>query len=131
MTATKSSNMPMTVRPRVKLWLESQEESVLCSGLCSMLRAVEETGSIKHAAKQVDRSYRFVWARIKEAEEALGQTLVETQVGGSGANRSELTDLARDLLREFDDLRSEVYHLVDNVFTKRLNKTLSKHQRPK
>lgn len=128
MPATKTKRKPLTVRPRVKLWLESEEESVLCGGLCQMLRAVEETGSIKHAAKQIERSYRFVWARIKEAEEALGQTLVETQVGGRGANRSELTELARDLLQEFDNLRSEVFHLVDDVFTKRLNKTLSKHQ---
>ncbi|MCA9026923.1 MAG: LysR family transcriptional regulator [Planctomycetaceae bacterium] len=131
MPVTKTKRKRLTIRPRVKLWLESEEESVLCGGLCAMLRGVEETGSIKHAAERVGRSYRFVWARIKHAEDALGRQLVETHLGGRGSNRSELTDLAVDLLREFDDLRSEVYHLVDNVFTQRLNETLSRHQRSK
>jgi molybdate transport system regulatory protein len=95
--------------------------------MCEILRAVGETGSIKHAAARMERSYRFIWARIKEAEEALGHPLVKTQVGGSGGQRSSLTPLAAELVRQFDEVRDEVCHLVDRVYAARLQQTLHRH----
>lgn len=115
------------VRPRVKLWIESGEESFLCGGMCRILRAVDQTGSIKHAAAEVGRSYRFIWSRIKEAEQALGHPLVETQVGGGDGRRSSLTPLAKELLEQFEALRDEIGHLVDEVFARRLQETLLRH----
>lgn len=126
--AASSKMSPSTVTPQVKLWLEANGESVFCRGLANMLQAVDRTHSIKAAAGKVGRSYRFVWARIKEAERALGAKLVEAHVGGSGTQRSELTPLAKDLLGEFDQLRAEVFHLVDEVFGQRLQQTLKKHR---
>ncbi len=117
------------VTPRVKLWLEANGESVFCRGLADMLVAVDRTESIKAAAKDVGRSYRFVWARIKEAEEALGAKLVEAHVGGSGTRRSPLTPLAKDLLQEFEQLRAAVFQLVDKDFDRRLQQTLKKHRK--
>lgn len=116
-----------TIRPRVKLWVEADAESVLCSGMCEILRAVRDTGSIKHAAGRLERSYRFIWARIKEAEEALGHRLVETQVGGHGGRRSTLSPLAEDLVEQFDLVRDEVCRLVDDVYAGRLSQTLREH----
>lgn len=117
------------VKPRAKLWLELDGESILCRGLCEMLKAVDETGSIKDAAARVERSYRFVWSRIKDAETAFGATLVETRVGGHGANRSELTPLAVELIRGFEGLCQQVYHLVDEVFADQLKTTLRHYGR--
>lgn len=124
---TKAKSIPTAVTPRVKLWLEANGESVFCRGLAGILQAVEQTHSIKAAAGEVGRSYRFVWARIKEAEAALGGKLVSAHVGGKGTARSELTPLAVDLLRDFDQLRQDVCHLVDDVFAKRLKATLKRH----
>jgi molybdate transport system regulatory protein len=115
------------VRPRVKLWVESGGESFLCGGMCGILRAVDQTGSIKHAAAEVGRSYRFIWSRIKQAEQALGHPLVETQMGGADGRRSSLTPLAKELLEQFESLRDEIGHLVDEVFARRLEETLQRH----
>lgn len=129
MIASTSKNASSTVRPRVKVWLESIGESVLCRGLCDILRAVEETGSIKSAASKIGRSYRFVWSRIKEAEEAFGSTLVESRIGGREANRSGLSPLAQELLKDFDDFCQQVYELADGPFAKKLQSTLRQHGR--
>lgn len=115
------------IRPRVKLWVECEGESFLCGGLCRILRAVDDAGSIKHAAAEVGRSYRSIWSRIKQAEQALGHPLVETQVGGADGRRSSLTPLAKELLEQFESLRDEVGHLVDEVFARRLQETLQRH----
>ena len=124
-----NSRSRRSVRPRVKLWLESGGEPALCPFLSEMLKAVDETGSIKEAAETVGRSYRFVWSRIKEAERAAGATLVETHVGGRDTNRSELTPLARDLVQTFDALRDEISRLVEGTYSRQLKDILRRHAR--
>jgi molybdate transport repressor ModE-like protein len=69
-----------------------------------MLTAVEATGSFKAAATHLGKSYRYGWGRIKEAEQALGRSLVDTQVGGQGIQRSFLTEEARSRLGAFTAL---------------------------
>jgi molybdate transport system regulatory protein len=117
------------VAPHAKLWLEVDGQYVFGRGISDILKAVEHTGSIKAAADRLGKSYRFVWAKIKEAERALGAPLVRTQVGGKDARRSELSDLARDLVHDFDQLRERVFDLVGREFRQRLGATLERHRR--
>lgn len=124
---TGSKDRVRELKPHVKIWLEVDGKSVICRGLRGMLQAVDETGSIKEAAAQVGRSYRFVWARIKEAERDLGVQLVKTSIGGRDQHRSDLTPLARDLIRDFDELREQAFRIMDDLFQKRLRATLRRH----
>jgi molybdate transport system regulatory protein len=91
--------------PRVKVWLELGGRYAFGLGVCEILQAVDRAGSIKHAAAAVGKSYRHVWARLKEAEQALGRPLVVTQVGGRGSRRSSLSPEARRLVAAFLALR--------------------------
>src|SRR5262249_59178773 len=77
--------------PRLKVWLETGGRYAFGFGLAQILQAVERAGSIKRAARDLGKSYRHVWGRIKEAEGCLGQRLVKTQVGGNDTQRSSLT----------------------------------------
>src|SRR5262245_63955098 len=94
--------------PRIKVWLECGGEYVFCGGVCGILRAVERTGSIKQAAADLGKSYRFIWGRLKKAEETLGRTLVEAHVGGKGSQRSFLTPAARRLVADFTAMRKRI-----------------------
>ena len=107
MARSKSKSAPRTapLTPRVKVWLEIDGEYVFGHGICEILRAVETTGSIKEAAAQLEKSYRYVWGRIKKAEQALSRELVTAHVGGSSVQRSELTPLAKQLCQKFTRLR--------------------------
>ena len=107
------------VQVRVKVWLEIDSEHVFGRGICDILLAVQETGSIKDAAAQVGKSYRHVWARIKEAELAIGQPLVISRVGGKVPRRTELTPLATELVRDFVDLRGRMIELAGQQFNRR------------
>lgn len=107
------------VQPRVKVWLELRGEYVFGHGLARMLEAVRDTGSIKEAAKSLGKSYRYVWGRIKQAEESIGESLVETQVGGTGNHRSDLTPKAVELLEAFLALRQRMTEVLDEEFSVR------------
>lgn len=110
---------PPALQPRVKIWLEGQGHSGFCTGMCAMLQAVERTGSIKRAAGEVRKSYRYVWGRIKAAERLVGRQLVETQVGGKNTQRSCLTSFAREMLADMEALNEKVVKLLGEEFTRR------------
>lgn len=105
--------------PRVKVWIELDGDYVFGHGIAEILDAVEATGSLKEAAAKIGKSYRHVWSRVKEAEEALDRQLVETHVGGQGTKRSFLTDNARKLLESFVALRERMLAVVASEFAER------------
>lgn len=71
----------------------------------SLLRAIDDTGSLNRAADDLGRSYSRSHERLDRLESAFG-SLVERRRGGAGGGGSELTDRARELLAAFDRLRS-------------------------
>ncbi len=97
----KSRKNSQPLLPRVKVWLEIGGDYALGWGICEILQAVQEAGSIKDAAVQLGKSYRYVWGRVKDAETTLRQPLVETRVGGVTEQRSNLTPLADQLVEDF------------------------------
>jgi molybdate transport repressor ModE-like protein len=106
---------------RVKVWLEVDGQYLFGFGMSEILKAVEAAGSIKAAASRLGKSYRYVWGRIKKAETTLGQSLVKTRIGGKGASRSELTDTARSLVRDYDALRERVFEVAHEEFGHRFS----------
>src|SRR5262245_26016335 len=118
MSSLKNVNQATGERltPRVKVWLECEGCYAFGLGICEILQAVDECGSIKQAAQRVGKSYRHVWDRIKEAERTSGGPLVEARVGGTGTRRSSLTEDARRLVAGFLALRSRMIRLVEREF---------------
>jgi molybdate transport repressor ModE-like protein len=100
----------------VKVWLEAEGRYAFGYGVAEMLQAIEQTGSIKQAAAELGKSYRYVWGRIKEAEQTLGQVLVEARVGGTGTRRSSLTPAARQLVADFLALRRRMAEVLRQEF---------------
>jgi molybdate transport system regulatory protein len=115
--------------PRVKVWLETEGEYAFGFGLSEMLQAVDRAGSIKQAARDLGKSYRYIWGRIKKAEETLGQQLVETQVGGKDTQRSSLTPAARQFVEDFLALRRHLMTVVEQEFARLFGRPVfkSKH----
>lgn len=115
-SAAKSATQ---IQPRVKVWLEVGNDYVFGWGICEILLAVQEVGSIKMAAAQLGKSYRYVWGRVKDAEATLQQPLVETRVGGVIEQRSDLTPLAKQLVEDFVAFRSRMLDVARDEFTAR------------
>lgn len=113
---SSASESPARLRPRVKVWFEAEGGYSFGFGLIAILQAVDRAGSIKQAAGDLGQSYRHIWGRIKAAEQALGEPLVETQVGGQGPNRSGLTECARRLIADFLAIRNRMVEVMEGEF---------------
>jgi molybdate transport system regulatory protein len=100
----------------------SQGDVTLSERDVTLLRAIDDHGSINAAATSLGRSYSRAQQRIVELEAAFGD-LVTRQRGGAGGGGSRLTDLARDLLSRYDRLRAEfsgVAETAETVLTGRI-----------
>ncbi|MCF8024148.1 MAG: LysR family transcriptional regulator [Desulfobacteraceae bacterium] len=102
---------------RSKIWLEDADGKVVFgSGRLRILKAIEKTGSIHAAAKELKMGYRAVWARIHATEERLGEQLLEKRIGGSAGGGSCLTPLAEELVHAFTRLQQDIEHETDHRF---------------
>jgi len=121
---TKARSKPTTrklAEPRVKVWLEAGGQYVFGHGMSEILKAVQSTGSIKAASHQLGKSYRYIWGRIKKTEKAIGESLVDTRVGGRGSQRSDLTPSATQLVADYDALRERMFQVVQQEFARRFH----------
>jgi molybdate transport system regulatory protein len=84
--------------------------------MCAILQAVERTGSIKHAATELGKSYRHIWGRIKAAESVVGRKLVETHIGGKDTQRSLLTPDAQEFIAQFLAMGERVAQVLGQEF---------------
>jgi molybdate transport repressor ModE-like protein len=124
--ATLNADRRARLVPRIKIWLEIDGQYAFGFGLSEMLRAVDETGSIKQAAADLGKSYRYVWGRIKDAEKTLGRQLVETHVGGKDPQRSCLTGEARRFVADFQEVRRRMIRSIQVEFARRRGWRLGK-----
>lgn len=103
------------LKPTFRLVMEdSREKAVMDQTDALLLRRIGEKGSLTEAAKAAGVSYRNAWDRIKSMEHKIGETLVETQVGGPEGGGAILTKDAGALLREFRKTRKFLFNNLDD-----------------
>ena len=105
------------MRPRLKLWIETEDGRVaLSEWRVGLLQAVAERGSLVAAAKALGIPHRTAWQRIQQMESSLGVRLVETVSGGVGGGRSALTPAAQEFIRKYEVVRAGLEELVGERF---------------
>ena len=104
------------IRVRSKVWLEVDGNPFLGDGRFRMLAAIERTGSINAAAKELGLSYRKVWAQLQTMEQNAPFLLLERRTGGKGGGETRLTPQAKELLENYRHLREQVNQVADQSF---------------
>ena len=105
-------------RPRVKVWIESDEGSIFGPGIQTILVSVMDHGSISEACRELNISYRKAWSRIKLTEERLGISLLEKSRGGTSGGGSVITPGGKELLDRYENFISEVQSHSQKIFHK-------------
>lgn len=104
------------VTVRSKVWLEIDGEPFLGDGRYRLLRAVERSGSISAAARDLNISYRKAWAQLADMESRAPFPLLERRAGGRAGGATQLTGDALQLLEAFGRLRKAVNDDADRHF---------------
>lgn len=80
-------------------------------GKADLLEAIERTGSISSAARELGMSYRRAWLLVDELGKLFKRPLVSTAAGGVQGGGAVLTDFGRALVaayRRIEDRAAEV-----------------------
>lgn len=81
--------------------------SGLDARMLALLDAIDQTGSLNKAAKQVGLSYKGAWQIIERANNASPRVLIATATGGSKGGGSQLTPAGQRLLEVFQNLQQQ------------------------
>ncbi len=105
------------MRPRLKVWLESDDGRVALSDWrIALLEAVEQHGSLVAAAREMGVPHRTAWQKVHDIEQRLGLKLLRTSSGGASGGSSSLTDEARDLIGRYRALQAGLEELLEERF---------------
>ena len=85
-------------------------------GVAQLLHAVQELHSLRAAALSMDMAYSKAWTIIKNAEKALGFSLLDSTTGGKGGGGAALTPEGARLLRAYDTFCSRLHDAADELF---------------
>jgi molybdate transport system regulatory protein len=103
-------------------WVEGELHlaGALDNRMIGLLRAIEQSGSINQAAKQVGLSYKGAWQMIGRANNLAPKVLISTATGGSKGGGTCLTAAGRSLLQLFTRLEQQ-----HRQFLQQLNQSLA------
>jgi len=87
----------------------------LDSRMIGLLRAVDQSGSINQAAKEVGLSYKGAWQIIERANNGSPKTLVSTATGGSKGGGTRLTEAGHSLLALFTNLEQQHRQFLEQL----------------
>ena len=105
------------MKPVTKIqFFDENGEKFFGEGPCRLLHAIEETGSLRGAAKQMDMAYTKALAMIKQAETTLGYPLTTRNIGGKGGGGSSLTPEAKEFLEKYEAYRNACYEAGDRIY---------------
>ena len=107
---------PSDLDVMARVWFQREGEYLLGEREAALLGAIEQSRSIKEAAKTTGISYRTAWAALQAMERALGAPVVHSRAGGPGGGATTLTDDTRALLRLYDGVRRRVEEFVQAEF---------------
>ena len=87
------------------MFLNDSGEKFFGEGPARLLRGVNETGSLRKAAMSMDMAYTKALKLIKNAEEALGFSLIDRATGGRDGGGSRLTGEGKEWLERYERYR--------------------------
>ena len=74
------------MKPKLRVWVTFGEELKFGDGRARLFELIEERGSLKKAAQELEMSYRNAWGYLRDLEEAAGFKFVERVPGGGPAS---------------------------------------------
>ena len=101
--------MSIAIGPlKVKVQLFCADAHAMGPGKADLLEAIGREGSISAAGRALGMNYRKCWMLVDRMNRTFVAPLVETR-GVSGARRgARLTDLGREVARDFRSLEAQV-----------------------
>ena len=83
-------------------------------GKADLLEAIQQTGSISAAGRQLKMSYRRAWLLVEELNRSFKSEVVAADKGGAHGGGARLTELGTSVLRHFRNMERKTRKAIDS-----------------
>ena len=93
----KSSKQDL--KPQIRIMF--RKAIAMGPGKADLLRAIDGTGSISAAARQMEMSYRRAWLLVDTMNQAFKSPVVVTLTGGKAGGGAAVTEFGKEVLQRY------------------------------
>ncbi len=93
------------LKPQIRIMF--RKAIAMGPGKADLLRAIDETGSISAAARQMEMSYRRAWLLVDTMNQAFRSPIVVTLTGGKAGGGAAVTEFGKEVLRRYDAMEEK------------------------
>lgn len=113
----QDAKFPTTANPSSPLLVEGDIRLLggLGERLFRLLAAIDNSGSINKAAKDVGLTYKGAWEMIERANNLSPKLLVSTAIGGRSGGGTRLTPAGKSILQLFVQIKEEHGHFLGQI----------------
>ena len=105
--------MPESKRyPGLTLRVLAQDFPTMGPGKAAIIEAIERSGSISGAAREMEMSYRRAWQLVEAINSSFTEPLVHTATGGKQGGGAVVSDLGREVVRRFREMEIKASHAI-------------------
>lgn len=108
----------MGYKIKSRIWIESDKHVLLGEGRVQLLKAIDETGSLSKAAKQLNISYKKAWNLLDSVNKSAKKPVTINSTGGKGGGGAELTEHGKSLVEAFDEINKNCWEFLDKQLEK-------------
>ena len=98
--------------PGIRVRVDFYDRCSVGTGKIRLLEAVERTGSLSQAAREIAMSYRRAWLLIDSMNTEFDTPVISATVGGSGGGGAKLTSFGREMISAYRALESRLAALA-------------------
>ena len=109
--ASRGARAGESARPQIRIMF--RKAIAMGPGKADLLRAIETTGSISAAARELGMSYRRAWLLVDTMNQCFRSPLVETLTGGQHGGGARVTELGQDVLRRYLEMEAKAADSVE------------------
>lgn len=108
----------MVYKIKSRIWIEADGNILLGEGRVSLLKAIEDTGSLSKAAQSLGMSYKKAWSLIDAVNTRAQQPVITTSIGGKGGGGAELTAYGKSLVNTYETINQNCWEFLDEQINK-------------
>lgn len=104
----------MDYKIKSRIWIEANGNVLLGEGRISLLKAIDELGSLSKAAKSMNMSYNKAWNLVDSINKSAKKAVVSKTIGGKGGGGTIITDHGKKLIEAYNNINSNCWKFLDH-----------------
>ena len=93
------------LKPQIRIMF--RKAIAMGPGKADLLRAIDETGSISAAARQMEMSYRRAWLLVDTMNQTFKEPVVVTLTGGKAGGGAAVTAFGKEVLQRYCEMEAK------------------------